>query len=121
MTQLTENFARSEFACKCECGFDTVDIATAQLVQGMRDVIGSPIIVNSGCRCPSHNEAVDGEPDSQHLYGRAADIRAPGVEMKVLAEIAENLRATGVGLYDGWVHVDTRTGPKVFWDRRKAP
>lgn len=36
---------------------------------------GEAVVVSSGYRCPAVNEAVGGVPNSNHLYGRAADIR----------------------------------------------
>jgi uncharacterized protein YcbK (DUF882 family) len=33
--------------------------------------------VLSGCRCEDHNRAVGGVENSQHVYGRAADIYVP--------------------------------------------
>ncbi len=53
-----------------------------------------------------------GVQDSQHLYGRAADIPA-GL---VTPEEAIMCGATGVGERDGWaVHVDVRPGELARW------
>lgn len=37
-----------------------------------------PIIVNSGFRSPALNKKVNGQPDSQHLTGQAADVQTAG-------------------------------------------
>ena len=42
----------------------------------LRERWGSPIIVNSGYRCPLLNRKVGGVPTSYHMKGQAADIRA---------------------------------------------
>ena len=38
MGDLTKNLSRSEFACECECGFDTVDMELALAVQAIADL-----------------------------------------------------------------------------------
>lgn len=40
----------------------------------LRDIVGFPIYINSGYRCKSLNDAVDGSDNSQHMKGLAADI-----------------------------------------------
>src|SRR6185312_6386314 len=39
---------------------------------------GAPITIVSGYRSPSHNTAVGGAKQSQHMEGRAADIQVSG-------------------------------------------
>ena len=64
-----------------------------------------------------------GSKRSQHLLGRAADIRVQGVSVEDVAAYAESLMPDwgGVGRYPvkagratGWVHVDTRAD-KARW------
>lgn len=45
--------------------------------------------------------------NSQHLYGKAADIMIPGRTMKQIQQAAKMLKAGGVGRYTHFVHVDT--------------
>lgn len=118
MGQLTENFFRSEFRCKCGCGFDTVDVKLVRILQELRDYftqmlgVDCPVKVVSGCRCQKHNRKVGGATGSQHLFGRAADIVVEGVEPAEVGRVALQLGAMGVGVYKGWVHIDTRTAKK---------
>lgn len=49
-----------------------------QTLDPARALLGSPIFVNSGYRCPQLNKAVGGVPNSFHLQGRAADLDTRG-------------------------------------------
>jgi uncharacterized protein YcbK (DUF882 family) len=103
-------FTRAEFHCSCGCGFDTVDYELIKILEYIRERFDRAVVVNSGCRCPDHNLAVGGSDNSQHLLGRAADIHITGIAPHLIAEAAEQCEAGGIGLYEGWVHIDTRVG-----------
>lgn len=77
----------------------------------------------SGYRSPATNEALRANnggvaKKSFHMYGKAADIRIPGVELKHVRDAALTLRGGGVGYYrsSGFVHVDT--GKVRTWNGR---
>lgn len=56
---------------------------------------------------------------SQHVLGKAMDIRVPGLKASELRDIATCLKAGGVGYYggsDNFVHVDT--GAVRYWPSR---
>lgn len=74
MGDLTKNFSRSEFACKCGCGKADVKKELADACQKIRDDVGVAVKVNSGERCAKHNAAVGGVKDSYHTQGKAADL-----------------------------------------------
>jgi uncharacterized protein YcbK (DUF882 family) len=71
---LSRSFNRHEFACKDNCGFDKIDPRVVVMAQTIRDALGEPIRVNSGCRCEKHNKTVGGVKDSYHTKGQAADL-----------------------------------------------
>jgi len=73
MGDLTESFSRKEFACRCQCGFDAINIGLVHRLQVVRDIARVPIKILSACRCPKHNEKVGGKPESYHLKGDAID------------------------------------------------
>jgi uncharacterized protein YcbK (DUF882 family) len=84
-----------------------------QLLEKVRAITGRPLVVVSGYRCEPHNKAVGGAPKSQHLLGRAADIRAG----HATGDQARALGARGIGCRGAWaVHVDVRTGPPATWE-----
>ncbi len=112
--RLTRNFRRREFACKCGCGFDAVQLTLVAHLQTLRDVVGAPVRVLSGCRCWSHNKRVGGKTGSFHLLGKAADVTVEGMSAVELRAIAERLGLFGgIGVYPsrGFVHLDTRRKP----------
>ena len=87
------------------------------VLQCIREHFGKAVMITSGYRTPEHNAEVGGSKSSQHLLGRAADIRVAGVSVEDVAAYAESLMPDwgGVGRYPvkagratGWVHVDTR-------------
>jgi zinc D-Ala-D-Ala carboxypeptidase len=42
-------------------------------LEPVRSLLGVPLFIHSGFRCPALNAAVGGQPTSAHLDGRAAD------------------------------------------------
>ena len=119
MGDLTKNFSRYEFACHCGCGCADVEEKLVEHLQELRDLIGQPVIVVSGCRCHAHNTAVGGATHSQHLFGCAADVRVKGVtpvEIKRLAETIDAFCYGGIGLYDTFTHLDVRTTGFARWN-----
>lgn len=127
-SQCTENFYLEEFECK-DGSITPIEVwgniqKLAEELQTLRDIIKKPIIIVSGWRSKEHNKAVQGSPKSQHLEGKAADIRVKGMTPD---QIGRNIRVAiamgkmkegGVGIYDTFVHYDTR-GVKARWDLRK--
>lgn len=114
-TKLTKNFAIYEFACKCgNCTTVKIDTELVAILQKVRDHFGKPVYINSGYRCAAHNKAVGGATNSNHTKGMAADIRVEGVAPIEVAKFLESIGVKGIGLYDNFVHVDTRTS-KFFW------
>lgn len=86
--RLTDNFTLKELT-KTNTGLpnlitdleiDNLTRLCQKVLQPLRDVYGSPIIVNSGYRSERVNKAVGGVPTSQHRRGEAADITAGSVK-----------------------------------------
>lgn len=120
---ITDNFRLSEFACKCGCGKHDIDPALVNMLQAIRDAMGEPVIVTSGCRCKEHNAKVGGVENSYHLKGLAADITCRSGASKlfnVIRTLREDGRLPAIGFcqyYQGknFVHVDCGTPRKAVF------
>ena len=116
--QLSQHFQLSEF---CNLKKYPQNIPTIQQISNMiygcrnllepaREVIGCPIIINSGFRNAEVNRRVGGVKNSQHLQGCAADIRPKDpqqfqrlVSFLKACEYTDQL-LTG----PGWLHISWR-------------
>lgn len=112
----TQYFSRSEFACQCGCGQSTIDYEVVAACIAIREHFDRSVHITSGVRCKAHNKAVGGSPNSQHLFGRAADIVVQGVPASIVQQFAEeNLGVKGLGKYETFTHIDSRNG-RARWE-----
>lgn len=111
------NFKVSEFACKDGSDEIVIDTALVVLLQKIRTAYAQPVIINSAYRTPDYNKKVGGVANSQHVYGKAADIRLKSTESRQclqLLQSAEKYGAMGLGLYGDFCHVDVRDVKSCF-------
>ncbi len=102
------HFQPKEFACH-HCGKVHINPKLIPMLENLRFSLGNkPIIITSGYRCPLHNREVDGAKHSQHLQGRAVDIKVKGIFPKEVARVAKNVGFTWTKTYSGWTHIDIR-------------
>lgn len=111
--KLTKNFDSDEFACKCGCGATPSYLqmlCMANMLQRVRYIINEPIYITSACRCASHNTAVGGVADSQHLTGNACDITTDKLSAYALSRYCMLIGFKHIGVYTDkdFVHVDLR-------------
>lgn len=110
-------FKQSEFACKCGCGFDSIDLRLVKICDEIREHFNSPMIITSGCRCANHNSKVGGVQGSRHVLAKAVDFYIQNVSISDIMNytnelVAEGkLRYTYTGKYSngnmtGAVHID---------------
>lgn len=113
---LSKHFMRSEFACKCGCGFDNVNSLLVEILEDVRSHFNTFVMINSGCRCIQYNRIVGGKQRSQHVLGNAADIKVKGVEPKSVADYLESKYTDkfGIGRYKTFTHLDVRA-VKARW------
>ncbi len=123
--KLTKNFSLNEFDCRDGSVmppdvFSNV-VKLAKELQVLRDFIGKSITINSGYRSPDYNRSIGGASRSQHLLGKAADIRVDGISPRELRGIIEELikdgrlKFGGIGAYTNFTHVDIRD-KKARWN-----
>ncbi len=136
MANDTQNFKVSEFACKCGCGFDDIDQRVINMAQTIREALGVPVKVNSGCRCEKHNAKVGGvrkkydkagnllSKGSNHMYGLAADLSCSLGAVKMF-ETVKKLHAEGklpdldyCIRYKSFIHIDCGGKRKSLWEVR---
>lgn len=120
---ITPHFALAEFASHDGLPYPAEWIATrlrplCEALEAIREACGGrAVTIVSGYRSPAQNTRVGGARQSQHVQGRAADIRVAGVApAEVHRQILDLDRAGriaigGLGLYPSWVHVDVRARP----------
>lgn len=108
------HFPPREMACRGS-GAVKVDTELMDRLEALRAKLGVPLWVTSGYRVEWYNAQVGGAKNSQHLYGKAADIAVMNVNPNDLIREAEKLGFGGIGTYSeqGFVHVDV--GPKRRW------
>ena len=126
MGDISRHFSRTEFACKCGCGFNAVD---KELVEVLEETIAYyekhkgvdylRAFITGPNRCEAHNRAVKGANNSQHTKGMAADFKIEGIDSDLLYIYLDKKYADkyGIGRYTGRVHIDMRS-KKVRWDHR---
>ena len=114
MGDISKNFNRKEFGCKCnypECVDIAVDLELVEVLEDVREHFGGkPVKINCSYRCVIHNRDVGGAANSQHLLGTAADIVIKGVHPHKVYEYFNTKYPNkyGVGKYNTFTHIDVR-------------
>jgi uncharacterized protein YcbK (DUF882 family) len=122
-TMVSEHFRLAEFRCKCGCGRVFLVPQLVEIVEHIRVATGLPLVVNSGYRCPQHNEEMAGTAEqSKHCVGCAADLGIPPnlQNANIMIEAAQIAVSTVHGGYHFYpsgqfIHVDCWPWPA---DRR---
>ena len=91
----------------------------ANVLQPLRDMLGRPIYISSGYRCPELNRRIGGATNSQHMAGQAADIECFEIGNVALFDfirynfIFDQLileqYVPSDGINSGWVHISHRS------------
>jgi hypothetical protein len=86
----------------------------AAKLEEIRSLLGVPVLVSSGYRCPALNKAVGGSKGSAHMLGLAADFTAPS--FGTVLQTARKIAASGIEYdqliyeFDSWVHIGLSGG-----------
>lgn len=115
--KLSANFRVKEFACTDGSDPIFIDTDLVKILQKIRNHFGKSVTITSAYRTPGKNKAVGGTAYSQHLYGKAADIKVKGVAPKTVATYANKLlpKSGGIGTYKTFTHIDVRS-TKSRWN-----
>jgi hypothetical protein len=82
----------------------------------VRRLLGHPLEITSGYRCPELNAAVGGAPRSQHAQGLAADFTCPGFGPPLA--VARAIRDSAIEYdqciyeYAEWLHISFSAAPR---------
>lgn len=108
--RLSTNFKVKEFACKDGSDPIFIDTELVNILQKIRNHFGKPVTITSAYRTPPHNSKEGGTTYSQHLYGKAADIKISGIAPNKVAEYAGTVLKNygGIGIYSTFTHIDVR-------------
>lgn len=107
----SKHFTPSEFACP-HCGVSLARQKLVTALEALRLMVGHPIRIVSGYRCPVHNERVGGAKDSMHMYGAAVDVPRGTCSVHQ----AERAGFVGIGTKNSLpVHLDVRDGRATRW------
>ena len=124
MAHNTSHFNVNEFACKCGCGFNIIDQRVIDMAETIREALGVPVRVNSGCRCDAHNKKVGGVKNSKHTKGLAADLSCELGAVKMF-DTVKKLHAEGklpdldyCIRYKSFIHIDCGGKRKSLWEVR---
>ena len=120
--KVSKHFRVREFASKDGSDKVLIDDDLVTLLENIREAAGGKAVsINSGYRSPAHNAAVGGVSNSQHVKGTAADIVVEGTDPLTVGQIAEHFlnKKGGIGVYQTFTHVDTRT-TRSRWDQRSG-
>ncbi len=107
--RLSANFQVSELMAK-GARYSRIAPDLVVALQALRTKLGKPLVVDSGYRHPVLNDTLNGDPQSEHLTGRAAVVRAAGAGVsptdiaKAALEAIE--QEIGIGLGPTSVHID---------------
>jgi uncharacterized protein YcbK (DUF882 family) len=95
--------------------------ALGRVFERIRAEMGVPLLVLSGYRTPEHNRRVGGAKLSQHVEGRAIDLKPPkGITphnfyLRVRGLVGDS-EIRGLGIYPTFLHVDVRPSDRlVIW------
>jgi uncharacterized protein YcbK (DUF882 family) len=123
-------FSQKELACPC-CGECLLMGGFLDKLNNLRETLGHPLVVTSGCRCPKHNQFVGGAKKSLHLINSkettgmsgacAVDVSTRGWSDEKRATFLKTVRERGysVGVAKTFIHIDRRTDyPESGWTRR---
>lgn len=71
-----------------------INLLVDNVLDPVRDMVNTPIIITSGYRCPKINRLVGGANNSQHMSGCAADFHVQGFTYLMMRKVFLNIYDT---------------------------
>ena len=119
MDQLSQHFTLEEMVFSQEAvrnGIDNTPSAAiienlrsaCQQAEAVRALLGKPMLVSSGFRCPALNTLIKGAPTSAHIQGWAMDFICPsfGTPVDICLKVADAKIKLDQCIQEGtWVHL----------------
>lgn len=117
---LSDHFSLAEFTASdtaARAGIDnepSPDILenlrwNAANLEAVRSLLGVPLHITSGYRCPALNTLVGSKPTSAHIHGLAADFIAPAFGKPI--DVCDKIAASGIPFdqliheFGRWTHI----------------
>ena len=128
----SQHLSWSELACKDGTPYplqwrSTRAVTLASAFERVRLEMGdSPLVVLSAYRTPEHNRRIGGAKRSQHIEGRALDLRPPRgmvtlAFFRQVREIVADTDIRGLGLYPTFLHIDIRPSERlILWSATRV-
>ena len=115
--KLSANFKVKEFACTDGSDPIFIDTELVKVLQKVRTHFNKSVTITSAYRTPTKNKDCGGTTYSQHLYGKAADIKVSGVTPEKVAAYVNTIlpKSGGIGTYQSFTHIDVRA-TKSRWN-----
>jgi zinc D-Ala-D-Ala carboxypeptidase len=120
--KVTENFTLKEFTASqtavrlnveeqfspSNAIVDNLKKLSTHILEPLREILGKPITITSGYRSKRLNKLIGGAVTSQHMEGKAVDIRVAGFTTE---ELFQEILKTDLPFdqliqeFDSWIHV----------------
>jgi len=122
---MTSCFTHEELACRCGCSILNLSQGFLEKLTTLREYVHHPMSITSGCRCPEHNKAINGKPDSFHLISHPWGCCAVDVSMygwpsqkrwKFIKTALDQGWSIGLNWQKSFIHLDRRSDyPATKW------
>lgn len=115
---MKEYFKDTEFKMGDVVVYDKVNPLLPILINLIRHVLGTPLIITSSYRDEVYNKKVGGTPNSLHITGDALDFgiaHLSGEQVYQIVKICVSMDISfGINWKKGFMHIDCRKTPKTF-------